>query len=89
MDYILIIGMIALGVVASSFVAYKNMTDEIIEQQEKEIAAYKAENRRLQAAASLSNVRLYTKPVEGVCEIHYPNSKEAQHGKNQSINDFI
>ena len=88
MDYILIIGMIALGVVASSFVAYKNMTDEIIEQQEKEIAAYKAENRRLQAAAALA-MRLYSKPVEGICEIHYPNSKEAQHGKEQSISDFI
>lgn len=50
MDTFLIVGLMGIGAIMVGFVGFKFYTDTIIDEQEKEIAALRNENRRLQAA---------------------------------------
>lgn len=50
MNTFLIIGLMGIGAIMVGFVGFKFYTDTIIDEQEKEIAALRQENRRLQAA---------------------------------------
>ena len=50
MDYFLLLGMAALFIIILSFLGYKYQTEKIIKEQEKENAALRTENMRLQAA---------------------------------------
>ena len=50
MNTFLIIGLMGIGAIMVGFVGFKFYTDTIIDEQEKEIAALRKENRRLQAA---------------------------------------
>ena len=50
MDTFLIVGLMGIGAIMVDFVGFKFYTDSIIDEQEKEIAALRNENRRLQAA---------------------------------------
>lgn len=50
MDTFLLFGLMGIGAIMVGFVGFKFYTDSIIDEQEKEIAALRTENRRLQAA---------------------------------------
>ena len=50
MDYFLLVGLIGIGLIMVGFVGFKLYTETIIKEQEKEIAALRTENKRLQAA---------------------------------------
>lgn len=58
MDYFLLIGLIALGLIAISFTVYSALTNSIIKDQEREINKLTIENKRLESSlGKLKNVK--------------------------------
>ena len=80
MDYFLLFGLIGIGTIIVGFVGFKFYTETIIKEQEKEIAALRTENMRLQAALRGSrhvrNVVVSDRPANRPQAIVRPDFKE-------------
>ena len=80
MNTFLIIGLMGIGAIMVGFVGFKFYTDTIIDEQEKEIAALRNENRRLQAALRGSKhvtvISTSKDPVKNPKAIVKPDFKE-------------
>lgn len=80
MDYFLLFGILGFSVLILSFLAYKFTTDKIIKEQEKENAALRTENMRLQAALRgkryVRKTELYTVHLNKPKAVITPDFKE-------------
>lgn len=52
MDWILILGILAFGCLIIGWIGYSRITDNLLKEQEREIAKLRRENRRLTTATA-------------------------------------
>lgn len=82
MEKLVIVAAVIVCLLAIFVLAYKAVTDNIIKDQERDLAALKTENKRLRSALRgakyVDNLKLSNEPVEPSVTIHIinPESKK-------------